>query len=135
MRFERNRTGLPLWQWDRRREDPTGIEATLEGTEPGGVVAISPDRLFAILRAEQVGVTARQGERDEALPEILRPAPVRHAVIPIGLPTRDAGRMRRFPASPRSRRRGSGAKKPWSGHTAAPAITDMNSRLLVAPKA
>ena len=52
----------------------------------------------SIIRAEQVGIATRQGERLEALPEILCPAPVRRAVIPIGLPTR-----RRSPPS-RARR-------------------------------
>jgi hypothetical protein len=40
----------------------------------------APGRLFAIIQAEQIRVAARQGERSEALPEILRPAPVRGAV-------------------------------------------------------
>jgi len=49
---------------------PTGIEAALEGPESGGVAAIGR-RLLVVMRRQQVGVTARQGERGEAPPEIL----------------------------------------------------------------
>jgi hypothetical protein len=80
MRFKRSRTGLPLRQRYGGREDPIGIEAGLEDPDPSGVVAMSPRRLFAVMRAEQVGVATRQGERGEALPEILCPAPVRRPV-------------------------------------------------------
>src|SRR6516164_10456763 len=87
MRFKRNRTGLPLRQRNRRCEDPIGIEATLEGTEPGRVVAVSCRRLFAVIPPQQVGVATRQSERGEAFPEVLRPLPVCRAVTPVGLPT------------------------------------------------
>jgi hypothetical protein len=52
-------TDSSLRQRDGGREDPIGIEAVLQGPEPGGVVAISRRRLFAVIRPQHVGVAAR----------------------------------------------------------------------------
>jgi hypothetical protein len=54
MRFKWNRSDLPLRQRDGGREGSIGIEATLEGPEPGGVAAISPRRLLAITRPSRL---------------------------------------------------------------------------------
>src|SRR6516162_8881437 len=89
MRFKRNRTGLPLRQRNRRCEDPIGIEATLEGTEPGRVVAVSCRHLFAVIRPQQVGVATRQSERGKAFPEVVCPLSVRRVATSAGLPTGD----------------------------------------------
>jgi len=70
MRSERNWTGLSLRQRDGGDEDPIGIEATPEDPEPSGVAAMGLRHLFAIIRAEQVGIATERisarpsGDRD-----------------------------------------------------------------------
>jgi hypothetical protein len=47
------------WQRNGRRENAVGIEESLQPLQPAGVGAVRMSRLFGVIRAQHVGITAR----------------------------------------------------------------------------